>query len=297
MTTTCPTLERDTTATVGVVSSIRRYPVKSMLGEEVLSADLADRGLVGDRQYALVDDETGKVVSVKRPKRWGRIFELTAETGSDHVYVVFPDRQRLRIDDPELPVRLSDFFGRPVSVVTAPRPDATFDESWVRELKRGVDPYFGWSSRTEGDECDLVDAGQFMSINGNFFNFGAVHIVTTSTARRLSELAPGSRFDAHRFRPNIVVETDGDGFVESGWQGRTLVIGDVRLPVSFTVPRCVMTTLEQGDLPADPGVLRTISQHNSVDCFGTGTRYPCVGVYAGVMSGGEITKGQAVTLA
>lgn len=135
-----------------------------------------------------------------------------------------------------------------------------------------------------------------MSAQGEFFNFGAIHIVTTSSTRRLTELAPASRFDPYRFRPNIVVDTADPGFVETGWQGNTLSIGNVRLAVSFTVPRCVMTTLAQGDLPGDREVLRAISQHNSVDVFSTGTSYPCVGVYADVVSGGEIRAGDAVTV-
>ena len=286
-------------AAVGVVSALHRFPVKSMLGETVDSLVADARGIVGDRRFALVDDETGKVVSVKRPKRWLRIFELSAQTSTDDdgsVSVTFPDGDRLSVDDPALPARLSDHLGRSVSVASVPAPGATFDESWVRELKNDAGPYFGAPSRDEDDDLDLVDAGQFMGPNGNFFNFGAVHLVTTGTTRRLTELAPDSRFDPHRFRPNVVVETDEDGFVETAWQGRTLRIGEVVLQVSFTVPRCVMTTLEQGDLPADADVLRTISEHNAVDCFGTGTPYPCVGVYADVVSGGPIQVGQPVTL-
>lgn len=283
-------------ATVGVVSSVRRFPVKSMLGEELGSVPVDGRGVVGDRGFAIIDDETGKVVSVKRPKRWARMFELTATTAEDGVHVSFPEGDRVHIEDPALPRRLSDFLGRPVSVASVPRRGATFDESWVRELKNGVDPYFDQPWRDEEDERDLIDGGQFMGRHGTFSNFGAVHLVTTSTVRRLSQLAPGSRFDAHRFRPNLVVETDDDGFLETAWQGRTLVIGGVALSLSFTVPRCVMTTLEQGDLPADTGVLRAISEHNAVDCLGTGTPYPCVGVYADVAGGGTIATGDPVTI-
>lgn len=284
---------------VGAVSSLLRYPVKSMLGEKLAVVDVAEGGVSGDRAYALVDDETGKVVSVKRPRRWGRIFELTATSGGaasgegGGVTVAFPDGRRLAVDDPALPGALGDFFGRSVSIATVPPPDARFDEAWVRELKDGASPYFGVPSRTEeGDE--LVEAGTFMSGLGNFFNFGTVHVVTTGTLRRLAELAPDSRIDADRFRPNIVVETEDDGFVETAWQGRTLAVGPVRLSVSFTVPRCVMTTLPQGDLPADPEVLRTITRHNAVDTFSTGVAYPCVGVYADVTVAGRVAVGDAV---
>jgi hypothetical protein len=281
---------------VGAIDALMRFPVKSMLGEEVDAIDLlAGGGVVGDRAYALIDDETGKVVSVKRPRRWGRIFELTAMSDGDGVIVAFPEGDRIAIGDPDLPRRLSGFFGRDVSVATMPPPGATFDEAWVRDLKNDAGPYFDIPSRIEeGDE--LVDAGTFMSGLGNFFNFGAVHIVTSSTIRRLAELAPDSRIDARRFRPNIVVETDDDGFVETAWQGRVLTIGAVRLSVSFTVPRCVMTTLPQGDLPADPEVLRTIARHNAVDTFSTGVAYPCVGVYADVTTPGRVAVGDEVAI-
>ena len=51
---------------VGIVSSIRRYPVKSMLGEELDEVSVTAGGVIGDRAFALIDDETGKVISVKR---------------------------------------------------------------------------------------------------------------------------------------------------------------------------------------------------------------------------------------
>jgi uncharacterized protein YcbX len=165
-------------------------------------------------------------------------------------------------------------------------------ESWVRELKNGIDPPVQ-SRMLDGDE--LVDAGQTMGPEGHFFNHGVIHLVTTSTTRRLGELAPNSRFDPHRFRPNVVIDTSDEGFVETAWQGKTITIGDVRLAVTFTVPRCVMTTLAQGDLPADREVLRTIAQHNSVH-LGGGVHYPCVGVYADVVSEGDIRAGDPVTV-
>ena len=280
---------------VGTVSAIRRYPVKSMLGEDLETVAFDQRGVVGDRRYALIDDETGKVVSAKRPRRWGGMYELTGRTTDGGPVVTFPDGEAVPLGDPKLTVRLGEFFGRPVSVSDAPPPDARFDEVWVRELKGGAEPYFGMESRVEDGE-EMIDGGAFMGPQGNFFNFGAVHLVTTSTIGELGRHAPGSRFDADRFRPNLVVSTAEEGFVESAWQGQTLLIGEVRLRVSITVPRCVTTTLPQGDLPADREVLRTIAAVNSVDVLQTGTPYPCVGVYADVLAEGEIRRGDPVRL-
>ena len=251
---------------VGTVSDLRRYPVKSMLGEQLDRAPLTEKGVAGDRAYALVDEETGKVVSVKRPKRWGRMFELTAQTDSDTVRVSFPDGATLAID-----------------------------EAWAGELKEGAPPYLGMGTEViDGEE--FIDGGAFMRAQGNFFDFGALHLVTTASTRQLAQHAPESSFDPHRFRPNIVVETPDTGFVETTWQGRTLTIGDIQLSVGINVPRCVMTTLAQDDLPADRTVLRTISRHNSVDFLGTGTPYPCLGVYADVATPGEIAVGDTVTI-
>src|SRR5579864_331575 len=96
---------------VGTVTELYRYPVKSMLGETLQRAEVTAKGVVGDRAYALIDDETGKVVSVKRPNRWGRMFELTATTTGTGVTVSFPDGATFAINEPELPDRLRAWFG------------------------------------------------------------------------------------------------------------------------------------------------------------------------------------------
>src|SRR6266542_2713615 len=123
---------------------------------------------------------------------------------------------------------------------------------------------------------------------GTFFDLAVVHLLTTATIDRLRELYPEGRFEARRFRPNIVVSTgpDEQGFVENDWIGHTVAIGDqVRLQITGPCPRCVMTTLPQGDLPKDAGILRTAAQHNQAN----------VGVYADVIAGGTTRRGDRVT--
>jgi len=60
----------------------------------------------------------------------------------------------------------------------------------------------------------------------------------------------------------------------------------VLLQISGPCPRCVMTTLGQGDLPKDPGVLRTAVQENEGN----------VGVYATVVRSGRVRRGHSVDL-
>src|SRR5207248_11509425 len=62
----------------GAIAALWRYPVKSMLGEELDAAEVTGRGLLGDRAYALIDAETGKVVSAKNPRRWPNVFDFRA---------------------------------------------------------------------------------------------------------------------------------------------------------------------------------------------------------------------------
>jgi len=122
-----------------------------------------------------------------------------------------------------------------------------------------------------------------------FFDCAMIHLLTTATLDRLRELYPQGRFEVRRFRPNIVVApASGEKtFVENDWISRTLAIGDeVRLNITGPCSRCVMTTLAQGDLPKDPGILRTAAQHNKVN----------VGVYAAVLRGGTARRGDLVKI-
>ncbi len=124
---------------------------------------------------------------------------------------------------------------------------------------------------------------------GTFFDAAVVHLVTTATLDRLRTLYPEGRFEPRRFRPNIIVATgpDASGFVENDWVGREIALGEqVRLRVTMATGRCVMTTLPQGDLPKDSGILRTAARHNNAQ----------VGVYAEVISGGAVRRGDLVTL-
>jgi len=124
---------------------------------------------------------------------------------------------------------------------------------------------------------------------GSFVDSSPVHLLTTATLDRLRSIYPAGRFEPRRFRPNIIVATppQAAGFVENDWVGRQISIGArVRLRVTEVTGRCVMTTLPQGDLPHDRGILKTAVEANGA----------AVGVYAQVLAGGEIRHGDAVTV-
>jgi uncharacterized protein len=122
-----------------------------------------------------------------------------------------------------------------------------------------------------------------------FFDIAVIQILTTSTINYLRELFPEGRFEVRRFRPNIVIDSaSGEkDFIENSWIGKKMAIGeDIVLRVTGPCTRCVMITLPQGDLPRDLGILRTVARYNQVN----------VGVYASVLQGGTIHRGDLVKL-
>jgi MOSC domain-containing protein len=287
-------LSHSVRATVGSVVGLWRYPVKSMMGEELNAAEVTERGLLGDRAYAIVDSSNGKVASAKNPRKWPQLFDFRAafvdspRTGAKvpPIRVTLPDGTIVTSEQADLNQILSSVLSRKVTLevthrghqeaVAPSRPDASIAKA---------EEY--WPDMEGLDYRDTVT--DFELPVGTFFDSAVVHLLTTATLDQLQELYPQGRFEARRFRPNIVVETGGGvkDFVENAWIGHTLDIGEaVRLSITGPCPRCVMTTLPQGDLPKDPGILRTAAQHNRVN----------VGVYASVRGGGRVRRGDPVSL-
>ena len=267
----------------GSVVSLWRYPVKSMMGEELNASEVTERGLIGDRQFALRDRETGKVVGAKNPRKWGNFFDFRAafveppQAGSSMppVQITLPDGSITTSAEDDLEETLSRALGREV----------TFEEAQARAEGAKAEEY--WPDMEGLDYRDTVT--DFELPEGTFFDLAVVHLLTTATLDRLRELYPAGRMEVRRFRPNIVVSTgpEEEGFVENNWIGRTVSIGDeVRLRVSGACPRCVMITLPQGDLPKDSGILRTAAQSNDAN----------VGVYADVVKGGTVRRGDHVAV-
>ena len=269
-------------ATQGSVASLWRYPVKSMQGEELTATEVTERGLLGDRAYALIDSADGKAATAKQPKKWPTLFGFRAtfiepprpDASVSPVRITLPDGTTATSQQANLNELLSKALSRTVKLNAAGRGQAGT-----------VNAEEYWPDLEGLDFRDTVT--DFTLPAGTFFDCATVHLLTTATLDRLHQLYPEGRFEIPRFRPNIVVapasaEMD---FVENAWIGRTLAIGDsVRLSITGPCGRCVMTTLAQGDLPADPGILRTAAQHNKVN----------VGIYATVERGGSIRRGDAV---
>ncbi len=264
----------------GTVATVWRYPVKSMRGEELNAADINTQGMVGDRGYAVIDVETGKVASAKHPKKWRRLFDCLAmlrpnlTDGHDTpLQVLLPDGARAVGGTNDIDERLSAMLGRAVRLTTAVPAAPQLEEYWPDVAGRA-------RQNTVTDEAMPT---------GTFFDGALIHLMTTATLDALRRLYPEGRFEVRRFRPNLVVASAAaeTRFVENDWINRTLAIGkDLRLKVTGPCARCVMTTLPQGDLPEDAGILRTAVQHNRA----------AVGVYATVLTPGRVVRGDEILI-
>ena len=105
------------------VGALWRYPVKSMMGEELNAAEVTERGLLGDRQFAVVDRATGKIGGAKNPRKWGNFFDFRAayvespQPGSKMpaVRITLPDGTVVTNEQGNLAQILSQAFGRDVA--------------------------------------------------------------------------------------------------------------------------------------------------------------------------------------
>lgn len=261
---------------LGSVCELWRYPVKSMLGEAVAATSVTEHGVEGDRRFALIDVETGHVVSAKNPRRWPTLFACRARYfpgSSANVEITLPDGQIVTEAMRDVDALLSERLGRRVRLTAVPLAEPAL-EQYSPDL----------DGRAERDREATVKI-----LPGTFFDEAPVHLLTTATLHALRVHHTDGRFESRRFRPNMVIDAGllEPAFIENDWKGRVVAIGaQVRLAVTSLCARCVMTTLPQKDLPQDRAILKTAVQHN----------HGMVGVLATVMAPGTVHIGDTVRI-
>jgi uncharacterized protein len=254
--------------TRGRVEVLWRYPVKSMLGERLDRAEVSERGIEGDRAFAVLDPASGRVLSAKREPA---LFQCRARRGNDgSVTVTLPDGKELSADEPQLEVALYGLLGREVHVIEPRGEERTRIE-------------MGETSATTSGE-----ASEFSGPAGMFFDSAPIHIVTTSSLKALREMVPSGRIDERRFRPNFLVDVgETASFIEEGWVGQRVSIGGtVEIEVLKPCGRCVMVTHAQDELPKDRAVLQTVARRNDNN----------LGVLGTVITPGAVALGDEVVL-
>jgi uncharacterized protein len=239
---------------LGRISAIFRYPVKSMAGESLDVARLGWHGIEGDRRLAFrrLTDKSG--------------FPWLSASKLPQLLLYKPFG--LDSNNAEL---------LPTHVRT---PDGKEYELRSDELREEISSRFG---------SDV----EMMNLRSGIFDESPISVISLGTVRSVArESGRGVDLcDLRRFRPNVVIETNGaKPFEEDSWVGRTLIFGDANsgaaVGVTMKDERCVMVNLDPDTAEKDSEVMKTVVRLNE--------NY--AGVYGTVVRAGELRVGQVVTL-
>lgn len=245
------------TNVLGRLEILRRYPVKSMAGEDLTEVYVAFTGVTGDRVFAFVDDEKAKggdnfpwhsareqsdmLLFKPRWKETPNIADKYPTAGAFAVEVTTPAGKTLKIDDPAL----------------------------LRELKpKGGGATLRFSEKGMQDSRPLS-------------------LFSLDTLDDLAAEA-GVKIDHRQFRANFYVRwVSGKPYFEDELVGKKLKIGDTL--EAFVVkkdPRCVIINLDPETAEPRVQVLKTVARKHA----------GCVGVYLATLREGVVKQGDAITL-
>jgi hypothetical protein len=207
-----------------------------MQGEPLAAADVGPAGLVGDRQWALVDNETGLALTARRQPEL--LYAAAALDGDDGVAITLPDGTTTSDD-----AALSAWLGHAVTLTRADTVEHGTYEIALDFENEATAEWFQW----EGPTWSFHDS--------------------TRTQVSVIGAATLGSFDVRRFRPNLLVA----GGPEDGWIGSAVQIGSATLDVVKPIDRCVITTRPQpGGIERDLDVLRTVNRDRAGN-LGVGT--------------------------
>ena len=288
------------------VGKLWQYPVKSMQGEEVDEILLGTGGVAGDRAYGFVDVETGKLASAKRPRRFGALLDCrarfisppTVDGAAPPVEVIFPDGAVVRTDDDdgaELTRRAADLLGREVRLISTVPEGLALDELIPQIEGLGENALEALQTDPPDSQGDrFIPIPVAMAAPGTMLDLAAMHVLATSTLRRLADEHPDGEWDPRRMRPNVLIDDSAEPGNEDDWLGCDLHIGEQTVVhIVGPTPRCVMTTLAQPGLPKDSGILKTVARLNLKEMDALG-QFACAGSYAEVVTPGVVRRGDPI---
>lgn len=289
---------------VGNVEQIWSYPVKSLGGEILDEVAVDDFGIIGDRNWSLIDTATGDLAGGKSvPQLMNLQARYQSGSPDSRVYasdvpdveVTFPDGSVV-CGHQDASLAISEYTGKSLRLHPLESPDklehyrmsAPLDEAKLVSM-------FNIRPGEEGPDLSDYDPefigmlAEFAAPPGTYYDMFPLHLLTSASVAHFTEVS-GANFDPRRFRPSVYVQSaqGSNGLAEFEWVGRTLRIGELELAVKARTIRCSMPARgqEQHGLEASPATAKAIYQ--------TTNRY--LGVYLSVLTPGRFRIGDAVTL-
>ena len=275
------------------IKSIWRYPIKSMAGESLKESMLSQRGLVGDRSYALHDGR-----SICSAKKYAQLMNYSVQYDSEPDGINIPPvtleigNTAVNSEDSNLNELLTREIGTKVTLDKL-RPDDNLEYYRRSKEQQPIEEIRNVLGLEEGeafpDFSEFPDSSfEFSTPPGTFFDAYPLLILTTNSLNRLQQLTKGTVIDERRFRPNLLIDADEleVGFIEERWRDQFLEIGDTIIKLTLPCPRCVMTTIAFQDLKKAPQIMRTLVQEN----------HHKLGIYGQVVKPGKIQIGDQAHL-
>lgn len=279
---------------VGIVAGIYRYPVKSMRGESVTEAVLTERGIAGDRAYALLDTETGRIASAHHPRIWGGLLHCLACWDGDRVTVTLPDGRRLQVG-PELESSLSDLTGRPVRFITQAAENSEYDFQ-IADVPGHAPQAFIDRALASATRADSRVGRLRLAMNapaGTLVDVAPLHVITTGSLTALGR--GGGDPDVRRFRPNILIDNGNEPrYTEAEFSNQRLTIASTAVDLTMPTMRCIVPTLGQAGVQRHTETLAAIARDNLLH-VGPGN-WACLGHYASVTSEGSLHVGDTADI-
>ena len=250
---------------VGTVKELWRHPVKSFQGERLEEAEIVADGLANDRAWGVLDTATGKILTGRREPN---LLQASAALGADGLpTITLPDGTVTTGLGEKTDTALTNWIGRPVTLVTATDVEPQNAEFFSDHVD---------------DTSEMVE---WTMPPGRFVDALPLLILTTASLRAGASHHPDGQWDVRRFRPNVLVEADGDDWLEDGWIGQTVRIGDVVAQGVFPCGRCTMVTRPQpGGLERDLDMFRTLNREHGAN----------FGLWSSVITPGTIRNGDLV---
>lgn len=248
------------------IAQLWRYPVKSLLGERLPTLRLVDDGIEGDRMWGIQDRRDGRILTARREPRL--LFASSRLAGSDLPVITLPDGEEMAGTGPVTDAALSAWLGKPVALVAASESDTARAE------------YF--ADATD----DASQAIEWTMPKGRFVDAFPVLVISTAGLRSGAVAYPAGAWDVRRFRPNILIQLNGEGWAEDAWADRQLSVGSAQLIPRQRCIRCTMVNRAQPGLARDVNIYKALHRTHGGEA----------GMWSQVTQPGFIAEGDVVEI-